>query len=574
MSKIALDDVASGYNLSRINTNFDKIALEFNNKILYRDNPIGEPNQMENSLDMNSSDILNVGDVAAQSLSIGGVQVVPSGVSSIDPSYVDAFIAKLANTSNTGLGDALVGVKRTLTGAIATTVHGYLQDQHINVKTDFAAVADGSTDDTIAIQLAIAAATISKRQIYFPAGVYKITAPVAINTTNLNIMGDGNGATVLKAVGNFAGIITVGALSGSLNFNRFSLVQNTTTTPCVAVAVLSGGGASINFYKTGFNGDITGDLVYSSGQNLSFEACTWGTYSANTWGLNLDTYNQNTSIIGGFAGGSGQFLRITNTVTPGTNRVEGTAIVGLRSTCTGATTIDIGNSSYTQITGCILDQAGTNVVYIHSGADIVKIEGGYLGLATSGGIDVRVDVTAGGGHYFGAGLHIYGGSVGLQIEASASAHVSNVMIDGVVFDNCANESLLLDSVAKCSITNCIDRSNPISGSRVIQNTHVGQGSYTWDNNHWSTNVSASFVGGVHKFGWETGNIGHNSGTVTSGGGATTLVITHGLLTTPTKIQVTPQSNVGAFYTNTLTSTQFTITWVTAGAMTWSWEASI
>lgn len=60
MSKIELDDVPSGYNLSKINTNFQKIATELNNKTLYRDNPDGEPNQMESTLDMNLNRIINL----------------------------------------------------------------------------------------------------------------------------------------------------------------------------------------------------------------------------------------------------------------------------------------------------------------------------------------------------------------------------------------------------------------------------------------------------------------------------------------------------------------------------------
>lgn len=57
--KIELTDVASGYKLSVINENFQKIQDELNEKVLYRDNPVGEPNQMNQSLDMNGFTILN-----------------------------------------------------------------------------------------------------------------------------------------------------------------------------------------------------------------------------------------------------------------------------------------------------------------------------------------------------------------------------------------------------------------------------------------------------------------------------------------------------------------------------------
>lgn len=60
MSKIILDHDSSNLNPVRINENFRKIEEEFNEKTLYRDNPIGEPNEMENHLDMNGNRIYNL----------------------------------------------------------------------------------------------------------------------------------------------------------------------------------------------------------------------------------------------------------------------------------------------------------------------------------------------------------------------------------------------------------------------------------------------------------------------------------------------------------------------------------
>ena len=60
MSKITPNDTSSGYNLSAVNDNFDLIAEHLNDKVLYRDNPSGEPNTMNNNLDMNNNRILNL----------------------------------------------------------------------------------------------------------------------------------------------------------------------------------------------------------------------------------------------------------------------------------------------------------------------------------------------------------------------------------------------------------------------------------------------------------------------------------------------------------------------------------
>ena len=62
MSKIELDNIASGYNLGKINANFVKIEEALDNKVLFRDNTSTptEPNQMEQAIDMNGNSLLNL----------------------------------------------------------------------------------------------------------------------------------------------------------------------------------------------------------------------------------------------------------------------------------------------------------------------------------------------------------------------------------------------------------------------------------------------------------------------------------------------------------------------------------
>lgn len=60
MSKIELPTVTSGYNLSAINDNFQKIEDTLNKEVLYRKEYLGEPNEMQTNLDMNGKQILNV----------------------------------------------------------------------------------------------------------------------------------------------------------------------------------------------------------------------------------------------------------------------------------------------------------------------------------------------------------------------------------------------------------------------------------------------------------------------------------------------------------------------------------
>lgn len=120
--KIALDDVASGYNLSKINVNFDKIETELNEKVLYRDPPDGAPNEMSANLDMNGNKIYNLAKPTSPH----------EPLRLIDAAEIAAGGEFPINTtiSSSGSGASLVrdpeGVIRSLTGVghIQTVVDG------------------------------------------------------------------------------------------------------------------------------------------------------------------------------------------------------------------------------------------------------------------------------------------------------------------------------------------------------------------------------------------------------------------------------------------------------------------
>lgn len=69
MAKISLPTISSGYaTTTQLNNAFDALEAELQDKVLYRDNPVGEPNQMENDIDMNGNSLTNVGGIE-----VGGV---------------------------------------------------------------------------------------------------------------------------------------------------------------------------------------------------------------------------------------------------------------------------------------------------------------------------------------------------------------------------------------------------------------------------------------------------------------------------------------------------------------------
>jgi len=77
MAKLSINNITAGYtSTTNLNNAFDAIETELNSKVLYRDNPDGEPNSMANDLDMNSNDILNAGTVTASAVTVGGTDVL------------------------------------------------------------------------------------------------------------------------------------------------------------------------------------------------------------------------------------------------------------------------------------------------------------------------------------------------------------------------------------------------------------------------------------------------------------------------------------------------------------------
>lgn len=100
MSKINLPPISSAFNSqTRINNNFDAIEDEFQNKVLYRDNPNGEPNSMQCNLDMNGFYVLNAANWPTSAGNGSSVEIVVpedfgakgDGLTDDTQAFIDAF---------------------------------------------------------------------------------------------------------------------------------------------------------------------------------------------------------------------------------------------------------------------------------------------------------------------------------------------------------------------------------------------------------------------------------------------------------------------------------------------------
>lgn len=128
MAKITLSDVQSGFGLpAAINDRLQQVEDELNNKVLYRDNPVGESNQMENDIDLNSNDILNVSNLSTDVLYLGGVVVSPEALSENAIATVPT-VASLRSLEPTSSGQSATTVGHTQPGVGSLQYYADLSD--------------------------------------------------------------------------------------------------------------------------------------------------------------------------------------------------------------------------------------------------------------------------------------------------------------------------------------------------------------------------------------------------------------------------------------------------------------
>lgn len=180
MSKIELPAVTGSNNTSRINDNFQKIEGALNQEVLYRKGYVGEPNEMETNLDMNSNRILNLPEAVSGSepATLGQLKQVESGVDSLlrnelaAPTGVDLVGgASKASDLAAGLGSSLVGFQQEGAGSAVRTSQEKMREW-CSVE-DKGGIGDGTTDNATAF----ANAALVARCVKVGTGVFFSSAP-------------------------------------------------------------------------------------------------------------------------------------------------------------------------------------------------------------------------------------------------------------------------------------------------------------------------------------------------------------------------------------------------------------
>jgi hypothetical protein len=202
-------------------------------------------------------------------------------------------------TTSGAVNASIVAYDPPFTGGVATNVEAKLA-QTVSVM-DFGAVGDGVADDTAAIQAAIDAMDgqyqptvltnlAQGSTLFFPAGVYKITAPLVVTKSCSRLIGDGWNNTILRYGG--AGAITEIIVFRDSNNSELSYMR----LDGAASSITQGAKACLGIDLAAF---FTSHDVYMTGASLYGLRAShlWESYFSNLYIRGTGTYS--TALIPG-----------------------------------------------------------------------------------------------------------------------------------------------------------------------------------------------------------------------------------------------------------------------------------
>jgi len=241
MSKISIDDIKAQFaSVNSINLRFQQIENEFNNKVLYRDNPVNEPNAMSNDLDMNEHDIINIGELYKD----GNPVIIPAltwGNIGGDISEQADLYAILVNhneriiNTEEGLADLEGANFQNQIDVIDTELGNHTSQSIIHIPMDDFTISAGSLYSSNKIE-----------QLIVGALVYKGQWDASLNDP---FIADGTGVTGYFYVVSVAGTQDLG--SGDIIFNVGDNVIHDGTVWNASTPATIGDATTINYDPTG-----------------------------------------------------------------------------------------------------------------------------------------------------------------------------------------------------------------------------------------------------------------------------------------------------------------------------------
>lgn len=316
MAKITLAPVTNTDMLSTINQNFDDLEAEFQDKVLYRANPVDETNTMTNLLDMNGQRIINLpvpgspNDAARlQDVVNATTGIVPASAIPYSPSgfiaatnvqgAIDELASDISNTTSSTQGAALLGYKASFVGAVGRTLASRLEDRKSAADFGLLPTNNGAQNAVAWAKIETYTST-NPCTIHIPAGNYVFDASISFNSSNTRLSGDGIDATILTCTFPTGDFIT------QTGTKFYQTIDNLTITS--SVTRTSGSMFTSGFWKRGLMYRVKISKHFTGIFLPQFEQCSLvetnivsptgagtaliaGTPSASNTGANLNVFD-------------------------------------------------------------------------------------------------------------------------------------------------------------------------------------------------------------------------------------------------------------------------------------------
>jgi hypothetical protein len=473
----------------------------------------------------------------------------------VDTSTITTKGDLLAGTAASTISRFGVGSNFQVLKANSATATGieWADDRVTNVK-EYGATGNGSTDDTAAIQAAVAAAKTGTQVLFFPAGTYIISAP-------LNVGGGFPGALQIYGVGWDSQIKLAN------NANCYLFVLNNVYTPGLVICdlYLNCNGAN----QTSESGGIDAyGAVHSRFERLQIDTPFYDGIFLHRDGTG--TFGHDNLIIGCW------FVNGKNATGPG----QGLEIFESdENFVVNCTFMDNGNPNNTYPWHNVAQYSGPFQVYESAGAqhflgnNFVNGGQGVTMMRTIGNRNMFINNTFDGGS--GNQLHV--NSIACIVQGNTFINIGSRATVGN-----PSVGLYLDSQVKNIVAGNVF--SPIAGGSGYAQAGIWT-DFGADNNNIINNVFS--LDGISGGAWQYGPIrlnsggGHNTlgsnngfvseavGTVNVTTLQTSVTVSHGMALTPASVTVTPQGNPGTvtWWITAVTGTQFTLNVSSAPAST-------
>lgn len=412
MAKITLNDIVKTYDTTLINANFTEIEQEFQNKVLYRNNPSGEPNGMLTNLDMNGRRIMNLPvpvspNEAARLADIQGISDVPELVAQAEAAAEAAELS--ATSAATSASTATAGASTASTAATSASASATNADNFATQAANFAAALIGTSSTSTTIGTGLKSFTTQAGK-QFNSGQWVIISQPTVETNymagtvdsysgttlGVNVINTGGSGTIASWNISISGVTGTQGATGAEGPQGPQGIPGSGT----SVAVLDEGvsltsaATSMNFVGAGVTAtnagsDITVTIPGSTGTVTSVSVVNANGFNGSVaTSTTTPAITLQTTATGVLKGASNALVAAT----AGTDFSAGTSAnaTGLvkSTTGTGALTTAVSGTDYSQGTsalgtGIIKSTTGTGALTIAVAGDFPTLNQNTTGTASN-----------------------------------------------------------------------------------------------------------------------------------------------------------------------------------------------